>query len=134
MTAALQHPDTRVQLVVCATEPSEAEAFGALPIVFPPLCRRTGDLPRIVSEYANDVTAELGVPRNSFSRNDEDWIIEHACGSAPEIERAIVRILRLREANGEMAPAAALLGMDRWSLTKWVAKHKPPVQTDRKKK
>lgn len=127
---ALQDPDTRVQLVVCARQPAEAEAFGAVPITIPPLCRRAGELPRIIAEYVSDATAELGLPRTSFLGSDRDWILEHASTSLPEIEKATLRLLALREAGGNMNRAAARLGMGRWSLSKWVGRRKLPMRIE----
>jgi hypothetical protein len=133
---ALGDPDARVQLVVCMAEPSAAEgaeAFGAVPIVVPSLVNRAADLRRIVDEYAFDLTTELKLPRQNFPRSDQDWIIEHASSSHPEIEKVILRILQIRETDGNLNAAAALLGMDRWALDKWVRRWNPPVPVDRTK-
>jgi hypothetical protein len=124
---ALQDPDTRVQLIVCARQHTEAEAFGAAPITIPPLRRRAGELSRIIEDYARDATAELGLPRASFPRGDRDWIREHAASSLAEIEKATLRLCAIREAGGNMNRAAARLGMGRWSLSKWVGRRKLPA-------
>lgn len=134
MKVALADPDARVQLVVCVTDTRDAEAFGAIPIAVPSLRERARDLPRIVDEYARDLTAELGVPRKSFSRSDQAWVVEHGSSSLPEIEKVIGRILRVREAGGDLTRAAGLLGMDRWSLDKWVKRHNPPVPIEKSPK
>lgn len=134
MKLTLADPDTRVQLVVCVTKPRDAEAFGAIPIAIPSLRERPHDLPRIVDEYAHEVTASLGVPRKSFSRSDQDWVVEHSSSSLPEIEKMILRLLRIREVGGDLTRAASLLGMDRWSLDKWVQRNKPPVPVEKSKK
>jgi DNA-binding NtrC family response regulator len=127
MTAALRDPDTRVQLIVCGTDPREAEAFGVVPVVIPPLADRKEDLPRIVEEYAHEITAGLGFERASFPRSDQRWVIEHSAGSLPEIEQAILRILRLRQAAGDRAFAAEMLGMSKSYLNKWVKSRNPPI-------
>jgi hypothetical protein len=127
---ALQDPDTRVLLVVCARQPADAEGFGAAPITIPALSRRASELPRILEEYVQDATAELGLPRTSFPPSDRDWILEHAATSLPEIEKATLRLLALREAGGNMNRAAARLGMARWSLSKWASRRKLPIRID----
>jgi pSer/pThr/pTyr-binding forkhead associated (FHA) protein len=127
MKAALGNPDTRVQLVVCVTKPSDAEAFSAFVINVPALSGRASDLPRIVEEYADDITFELELPRNSFGRSDQEWVIEQASNSLPEIEKAILRTLVLRQENGNRTVAAAKLGMKPWSLNKWARRRNAPV-------
>jgi len=124
---ALQDPDTRVQLVVCARQPAEAEAFGAAPITIPPLARRSRELPRIIEEYAHEAAAELGLARASFARSDRDWVLEHASASLSEIDKTTLRLLALRDAGGNLNRAAARLGMARWSLAKWAVRRDLPL-------
>jgi hypothetical protein len=124
---AIKDPDARVQLIVCARDAAEAEAFGVGPITIPPLSHRRNELARILEEYIDDAIAEFGVPRTSFPTEDRDWVFKHASGSLPEIEKATLRLLALREAGGNMNRAAARLGMGRWSLSKWVNRRKLPV-------
>lgn len=130
VTEQLKDPDTRVQLIVCAKDAAEAEAFGATPIVIPPLDQRARELPRIVEEYGYDATEALGVPRTDFLREDRDWVTENAAESLPDIEKATLRLLAIREARGNMNRAAARLGMGRWSLSKWARRRKLPISTD----
>jgi hypothetical protein len=127
VTAAIKDPDTRVQLIVCAREATEAEAFGVSPIAIPPLRDRAGELPRIVEDYVHDATTELGVPRTSSPTEDRDWVVKYASESLPEIEKATLRLLAIREAGGNLNRAAARLGMARWSLAKWVNRRKLPM-------
>lgn len=124
---AIKDPDARVQLIVCARDAAEAEAFGVGPITIPPLSHRRNELGRIVEEYIDDAIAEFRVPRTSFPTEDRDWVFKHASASLPEIEKATLRLLALREAGGNMNRAAARLGMGRWSLSKWVNRRKLPV-------
>jgi len=131
MQSALGNPDTRVQLVVCVTEPCDAEAFSAFVINVPALSGRASDLPRIVEEYAHDITYELEEPRNSFGRSDQEWAIERASSSLPEIEKAILRVLVLRQFDGNRTLAAAKLGMDPWSLNKWAKRRDAPVPAEK---
>lgn len=134
MMLAWKHPDTQVQLIVCAKEQRDADAFGVFPITVPPLSSRLGDLPRIIEEYAHEITSALGLPRANFPRNDQAWIAEHAATTLPEIEKTILRILRLREVDGNLPAAAELLGMTRSALEKWIKSRTPPVPKDDKKK
>jgi len=124
---ALKNPDTRVQLIVCGTDPREAELLGVLPIAVPMLSSRTKDLPRIIEEYAHEITADLGLDRSSFPRGDQSWVLHHSSGSLPEIEQAIFRILRLREVDGDRNEAADLLGMSKSYLNKWIKSRNPPI-------
>lgn len=116
---ALQEPDARVLLIVCARRAAEAEAFGVVPIAIPPLSGRAPELPRIVEEYVQDAAAALGVPRTSFLAEDRAWVAAHASESLAEIEKATLRVLAIRQAGGNMTGAATRLGMARWSLSKW---------------
>ena len=124
---ALKDPDTHVQLFVCAKEAAEAETFGASPIAIPPVRSRPTELPRIVEEYAYDAADVLGVPRTHFLVEDRDWVITHASESLPDVEKATLRLLAIREARGNMNRAAAQLGMGRWSLSKWAGRRKLPM-------
>ena len=127
MRRALKNPDTRVQLIVCGTEPREAEIFGVAPIAVPSLSSRTKDLPRIIEEYAHEITADLGLERSSFPRGDQSWVLHQSSGSLPEIEQAILRILRLRQVDGDRTVAADQLGMSKSYLNKWIKSRNPPI-------
>ena len=129
MKVALQDPDTRVVLMVCAYQPFEAEAFGATPIAIPSLRDRVAELPQIVDEYAQEASEELGLPRSTFTREDRDWVIQHAAASLSDIEKSTLRFLAIREAGGNMTTAASRLGMARWPLTRWAKRHKLPMRT-----
>jgi FHA domain-containing protein len=125
---ALQDPDTRVQLIVCARHANEAEAFGATPITIPELRHRVLELPRIVEEYGHDATEQLGLPARSFVRADRDLVLAHAASTLGEIEKATLRLLAIREAGGSLNRAAERLGMARPPLTKWIARRGLPIR------
>jgi hypothetical protein len=124
---ALQDPDTRVMLIVCTRQPSDAEALGAAPIVIPSLSRRTSELPRIVDEYARDAVAELGLARTEMPPAYRDWIVAHESASLAHIEKATLRLLALGESGGNTSRAAKRLGMARWSLAKWIGRRQLPM-------
>lgn len=127
---ALQDPDTRVQLIVCARHAYEAEAFGSTPIAIPSLTRRPLEIQRVVEEYGRDAELELGLPSTSFLREDRDWIVENASSSLAEVEKATLRLLAIREERGNLKRAAARLGMARPPLTKWINRRNLPVRVD----
>lgn len=126
---ALRDPAARVQLVVCAREPSDAELFLAAPIEVPALSTRPGDLGRIVDAYAADAIAAMGMQPGSFPPSDHAWVLEHAADSLPEIEKATRRLLVIRE-TGNLNQAAAKLGMARVSLKKWIGRRPLPMAVD----
>ncbi|HEU4726482.1 MAG TPA: FHA domain-containing protein [Kofleriaceae bacterium] len=121
---ALQDPDTRVQLIVCGRQ--STDAFGVVPITIPPLRRRASELSQIVGEYAKDAAIELGLPDTPFAQSDRDWVMRHAAGTLAEIEKTTQRLLAIRETGGNLNAAAAVLRMARWSLAKWVSRRGLP--------
>lgn len=126
---ALQRPAARVQLVVCAREPSEAGIFIATPITVPPLATRADELRRIIDEYAADAAAMLRMHPGWFLPCDRAWVLEHSARSLAEIEKATRRLLAIRE-TGNLNQAAALLGMARVSLKKWIGRRRLPMPID----
>ena len=125
--AALALPDTRVHLFVCTHDAGYAKACGAEVIAIPPLAARGDELARIVAEYAFDAAAELGVTHRVFTRADHAWVIAHEASSLPAIEKATLRLVALRRAEGNVTHAAARLGMARMSLHKWIGRRRLPV-------
>lgn len=124
---ARQDLDTRAMLIVCARQPTDAEALGATPIVIPSLNRRANELPQIVDEYAKEAIAELGLEGREFSSECRDWIIRDEAASLADIEKATLRLLALQEVTGNVSRAAKLLGMARWSLSKWIGRRQLPI-------
>lgn len=122
----LQDPGTRVQLFVCAREPSDGGIFASTRIIIPPLATRAGELSRIVEEYAADAIATFGMQSSSFPLSDRAWVLKHAAFSLPEIEKATRRLLAIRE-TGNLNQAAARLGMARVSLKKWIGRRPLPM-------
>ncbi|MCW5802547.1 MAG: FHA domain-containing protein [Deltaproteobacteria bacterium] len=56
---------------------------------------------------------------------DRAWVAEHAASSLPEIEKATLRIIALRQ-TGTLAGAATLLGMSTPALSDWLKHRRLP--------
>jgi len=125
--AALRDPDSRVQLVVCGRTPDDCEPYRAVPITVPAIASREAELDRIITEYAEDAMAELGTPRTGFLAVDRAWIRDHAAASLPEIEKATLRLIAIRESRN-LSNAAARLGMAPVSLSRWIGRRRMPMQ------
>lgn len=130
VSAALRDPASRVQLVVCAEDPRDCEPLLAPPITVPPLADRAEELDQIIAEYAADAIAELGTLRTSFPRADREWVRTYSASSLPDIEKATLRLVALRESRN-LSAAAARLGMAPVSLSRWVGRRKLPMQLTR---
>jgi hypothetical protein len=126
---ALRDPGSRVQLVVCAEEPEDCEPLLAPPITVPPLASRLDELDRIITEYSEDAIAELGTLRTSFLPADRDWVRTYSASSLPDIEKATLRLVAIRESRN-LSNAAARLGMAPVSLSRWVGRRKLPMQIE----
>jgi len=118
-----QLADVGARLLVCADDAERCDVllFVADPIWVPPLASRREELPRIVDAYADDARAELASPA-PFAASHRSWVIEH-CASLPAIEVATRRMVALQRA-GNVAGAAALLGMGHTSLGEWLARRR----------
>lgn len=127
LIAALREPCTRVQLIVCGRRPSQRTELVLAPIEIPPLSTRAGEIDRIIDEYADDAAVVLraSVP---FTTHDRAWVRAHSATSLPEIEKGALRLVALREA-GNVARAAALLGMAHASLGEWIGRRRLPAGT-----
>jgi hypothetical protein len=119
-------PDARVQLIVCSRTRSSGHPAANAPIRVPPLGRRPKEVSRIVDEYIQDAIAVLKPPRAVLTHSDRAWIVEHAATTLPEIEKAALRLVALR-ASGNIARAAARLGMAPISLARWIDRRRPPM-------
>jgi hypothetical protein len=84
----------------------------------PSLATRAQDLPRIITEYAQDAIAALGAPAGSFESDDHRWVLENAVASFDEIEKATLRCVALWS-SANLSQAAAWLGMAPVSLSRW---------------
>jgi len=116
-----------VQIIICAEECHLANPFLILPVPIwvPSLQTRTGELPRIVMEYALDAIAELGVPETSFTEADRQWVLDHAPMTWAGIQEATLRLVSLR-ASPSLSRAAERLGMAEVSLRRWIGGRKLP--------
>ncbi len=126
VVAALRDPSSRVQLVVCAQAPEDCGPYRAAPIVVPPLASREGELDRVITEYAEDATAELGTLRAGFTPADRAWVKTYSASSLPDIEKGTLRLVALRESRN-VSNAAARLGMAPVSLSRWIGRRELPV-------
>jgi len=127
VVAALRDPGSRVQLVVCDDALSEAGPFLAAPIIVPALPDRAAELERIITEYAEDAMIQLGTMRGTFPDVDRAWVHEYSASSLPEIEKATLRLVAIRESRN-LSNAAARLGMAPVSLSRWIGRRSLPMQ------
>jgi hypothetical protein len=125
VTAALREPDTRVQLIVCGLRPPDRKELVSAPIEVPPLSSRPDEIERVIDEYAADATTALHASAQ-FTPIDRDWVRLHSATSLPEIEKGTLRIVALREA-GNIARAAAMIGMAHASLGEWIGRRRLPM-------
>jgi hypothetical protein len=125
LTVGLRDPGTRVQLIACGLRPSDRKEIVSAPIEIPALSTRADEIDRIIDEYANDAAHALrsGV---LFNKVDRDWVRRYSATSLPEIEKGTLRLIALREA-GNVARAAALLGMAHASLGEWIGRRRLPM-------
>lgn len=122
LIARLRDPSSRVQLIVCGPRPPDRTELVSAPIEIPALSTRSYEVDRIIDEYAHDAAAALR-SSVSFTKVDRDWVRRHSATSLPEIEKGASRIVALREA-GNIAQAAALLGMCHTSLGEWIGRRR----------
>jgi transcriptional regulator with GAF, ATPase, and Fis domain len=113
--------------VVCAEDSEDCEPFLTLPITVPPLAGRADELDRIITEYAEDAIAELGTLRTNFLPADRGWVRTHSASSLPDIEKATLRLVAIRESRN-LSNAARRLGMAPVSLSRWVGRRRLPMQ------
>jgi hypothetical protein len=125
LTAALRDPRTQVQLIACGRRPADRAELVSAPIEVPPIGSRRAELDRIIEEYAGDAAAALGLPAG-FSAIDRAWVRDHSAGSLAEIEKGTRRLTALRGA-GNVARAAALLGVSHSSLGEWISRRRLPL-------
>jgi WD40 repeat protein len=76
----------------------------------------------IINEYAEDAITELGV-RTGFLPVDREWVRTHSASSLPDIEKATLRLVAIRESRN-LSAAAARLGMAPVSLSRWIGRRK----------
>jgi hypothetical protein len=118
LLAKVSEPGASIQLIVCGNR-TDTGFLLSTPIEVPSLATRVGDLPRIVTEYAQDAIVALGVPAGSFEPDDHRWVLEETATSFDEIEKATLRRVALWS-SPNMSQAAARLGMAPVSLLRWL--------------
>jgi hypothetical protein len=123
---ALHAPSSQVQLVICDQSPGICGAYLAVPITVPPLTSRADEVDRIITEYAEDALAEVGLRLTSFPPADREWVRLHSASSMPDIEKATLRLVAIRESRN-LSAAAARLGMAPVSLARWIGRRTLPI-------
>jgi len=124
--------DARIRLVICGIEPPRLTELVLAPIKVPALATRAHELDEIIDEYVHDaaVALQISVP---FTATDRHWVRAHSATSLPEVEKGAWRILALRQ-TGNIAGAAALLGMGHTSLGEWLQRRRTEhTRRDREK-
>lgn len=129
VVTAIRDPNSKVRLVICAQTPEDWKEYLAAPITAPPLASRLDELDQIITEYAEDASVELGAPRNSFLPADRDWVRMHSASSLPDIEKATLRLVAIRESRN-LSSAAARLGIAPVSLSRWIGRRKLPMDVE----
>jgi len=125
VTAQLRDPGTRAQLIVCGVRPPDRTELVSAPIEVPPLSSRPDEIERVIDEYAEDAATALRASAH-FTNIDRDWVRLNSATTLPEIEKGTLRIVALREA-GNIARAAALIGMAHASLGEWIGRRRLPM-------
>jgi len=114
--------DARIELVICGQQPPKLTELVLAPIKIPALTTRAHELDRIIDEYAHDAAVALQISTLLMAA-DRHWVRTHSATSLPEIEKGAWRMLALRH-TGNIAGAAALLGMGHTSLGEWVQRRR----------
>jgi hypothetical protein len=112
---------------LCIRKAKEASAFDTTAILVPTLELRKAELPEVIQEYGVDAMRALEVPLTSFKKVDVEWVLANESAQLADIEKATRRLVALRASDGNMSRAAALLGMARMSLRKWIRKRRLPI-------
>jgi hypothetical protein len=126
---AVRGPNSQVQLVVCVQTSETYEPSLAVPITVPPLASRHDEIDRIITEYAEDAIAELCTSRTGFLPADREWVRMHSASSLPDIEKATLRLVAIRESRN-LSSAAARLGMAPVSLMRWIGRRELPIHVE----
>jgi hypothetical protein len=129
VVTALRNPNSRVQLTICVQKPEDWTGYLPPPITVPPLADRRAELDQIITEYGEDAIAELGALPTSFLPADRDWVRMHSASSLPDIEKATLRLVAIRESRN-LSAAAARLGMAPVSLSRWIGRRKLPMHVE----
>jgi pSer/pThr/pTyr-binding forkhead associated (FHA) protein len=129
VVTAFRDPSSQVRLVICTQTPEECEEYLVVPITIPPLASRSDEVDQIITEYAEDAIRELGALRTGFLPADRDWVRKHSASSLPDIEKATLRLVAIRESRN-LSTAAARLGIAPVSLSRWIGRRKLPMHVE----
>jgi len=99
-----------------------------LAVTIPPLSTRSEELDRIITEYAEDAITELGALRTGFLPADRNWVRRHSASPLPDIEKATLRLVAIRESRN--LSTAARLSMAPVSLSRWIGRRKLPMHIE----
>lgn len=126
-TVAQIQNEADLMLVVCVDREEVVSPLlvRPAPLRLPPLIERSGDMLRIVDEYAHDAVAELRALPPCLTTAERTWVREHAATSLAEIEKATLRLVAIRSSRNVSA-AAARLGMAPVSLSRWICRRTLP--------
>jgi hypothetical protein len=112
--------DRRIHLVVCVGGDPEDTKFGPPSLVVPPLSSRRSEIDRLITEYVTDAELRLSsANRIRLSPVERAWLRTSAGESLPELQKATLRLVALREA-GTPHFAARLLGIAPVTLRRWL--------------
>lgn len=124
VSVALREPGVRFQLIMCGGDKADRRPEQVPPIVIPSLDRRGDELARIVEEYASDARESLGVAAR-LTAADRAWILQHSARTLADIQSGTPRVIAMRACGGNAAAAAARLGLNPTSLTRWLDEREP---------
>jgi len=127
IVTALRVPRPQVRLIICAQATDEYKEY--LAVTIPPLSSRSDEIDQIITEYAQDAIMELRAPRTGFLPADRNWVRMHSASCLPDIEKATLRLVAIREARN-LSDAAARLGMAPVSLSRWIGRRKLPMHVE----
>lgn len=114
----LRNPVNNVRLMICGSVNMYNDIYTIMPasILVPDLGVRSNDIPRIIDEYADDAASQLG---SVLADSRRELIHQYSANTLDEIEKATLRILAF-DIVGNMAGAAARVGMAACSLQRWL--------------
>jgi hypothetical protein len=122
LSEALRGPGPTAQVFVCLSNRDRIRDMLSPPVEVPSLHHRAADLDRLISEYLDDATRELGVGRMRFSSVTPDSVLR-GITSFSELERVILRLVALKSTRN-MSQAACRLRVAPVSLSRWVLRRR----------
>lgn len=124
---ARKHPACDVRLTVCTHALETSDVLISSPIVLPPLASRADELDLIIDAYAVDAGASPGATLTSV---DRAWLRGHGASSLAAIQKATLRLVAIRQANGSITRAAQRLNIAHGALSEWFARRTLEIDDD----